>query len=169
MERCISEDRIKHMHSVAELMKSAASDFDCSLGNSEIYILGLLHDIGYLGGKEDHERYGSSILSKFLQGGSENVIAQCICWHGITPLDYMKMCQCDIDGIPNELILLWWADMMVESSGNEAGKVVGFTRRLNSIERRYGKDSKAYLICEETIMWLNNVIDRSLERKWMDI
>ena len=57
-------------------------------------------------------------------------------------------------GIPGELILLWWADLMVESSGEHAGEVVGFKKRLESIKERHGEDSKQYKNSLETVEWL---------------
>ena len=55
-----------------------------------------------------------------------------------------------------ELILLWWADMNIESRGKKAGEVVGFRGRLESLKEHYGIDSEPYRICKETIDWLIN-------------
>ena len=54
--------------------------------------------------------------------------------------------------IPNEMILLWPADMMVDLNGN----AVGFKARLDDIGKRHGIDSEPYRICKETMLWLEN-------------
>lgn len=46
----------------------------------------------------------------------------------------MRLRDCSIEDIPKELILLWEADVSVDSMGNE----VGFKNRLTDIGLRYG-------------------------------
>lgn len=62
----------------------------------------------------------------------------------------MRLRDCSIEDIPKELILLWEADVSVDSMGNE----VGFKNRLTDIGLRYGFDSLPYRIVEEIINWL---------------
>lgn len=152
----LSEDRIKHMHGVAELMYTHADSFDCRyLSKEELYLLGLLHDIGYILGKEAHESNGAQLLLKTFSIETSATFLECIEWHGHTPREYVDLKMCSFTDIPQELILLWWADMMVESSGEKAGQVVGFNERLNNIKERYGEHSKPYIICKETMDWLS--------------
>lgn len=139
----ISEDRIKHMHGVAEYMYKNASKYN--LNPEEMYILGLLHDIGYLDGKPDHEVNGARLLEK--EGYKHSSI---VSWHGTTPLDYMRLRDCSIEDIPKELILLWEADLSVNSLGYE----VSFNERLKDIGLRYGFDSIQYRLAKEKITWL---------------
>ena len=156
-ETRISADRIKHMHGVAELMYKYYDAFDCKyLSREECYVLGLLHDIGYIDGKENHEHRGCEILERYLSFGYGSVLVKCIDAHGCTPNEYKSIYGVADDEIMGELILLWWADMLVESSGEKAGEVVGFQGRLNGLEERYGSDSLPYRICKETIDWLVN-------------
>ena len=147
----ISKERIAHMHGVAELMYKYESQFDCKcLTKEELYYLGLVHDIGYLNGKKDHEKNGAELFNRY------STLYHCIYWHGVTPQEYMKINNCSSkDDIPGELILLWWADMMIESGGEYAGENVGFKDRLEGIKERYGEDSSPYKICIDTISWLN--------------
>ena len=153
IENIISDERIRHMHSVAELMYKFADTFKCSvLTPDEIYFLGLNHDIGYLHGKEKHEENGAELFSK------DEFIKKCIRWHGSTPKEYKEYYECRDFDIPNELILLWWADLMVESTGDKAGMIIGFDERLESIIERFGKESEIYKTCHEKAEWLISYI-----------
>lgn len=110
-------------------------------------LLGLVHDIGYLyGGKEAHEIAGAELL------GSDTYYGEFVQDHGLTPQEYMYKHACFSEEIPNEMILLWTADMMVDSRGN----TVGFKVRLEDIEHRHGINSEPYHICKETMEWLEN-------------
>lgn len=141
----ISEDRIKHMHGVAEYMYRNANKY--GLNPEEMYILGLLHDIGYLRGKPDHEVNGAKVLMK-----SDYKYSSLISWHGTAPLDYMRLKDCTVEDIPKELILLWKADASIDNKGN----LVGFDGRLSDVGSRHGYDSAPYRIIEETISWLKD-------------
>lgn len=132
------------MHGVAEYMSGHAEGY--GLDPDRMYVLGLLHDIGYIGGKSGHEERGSDLLFR-LNYDDTTIIS----WHRTTPQEYMKSFMISDDEIPPELVLLWEADMMVDMSGED----VGFNRRLNGIAGHYGKNSEPYRICSETINWLN--------------
>ena len=147
----ITDERMRHMHGVAEFMYNHADDLKCDLSREELYLLGLLHDIGYMNGKEYHESFGSEVVSRLLNPQGQQTIARYIRWHGCTPQEYIAFNKTKI---PNELILLWWADMSIESAGDRAGENVGFKGRLKGIEERYGKNSRPYRICKDTINWL---------------
>jgi len=160
-EKRITDERIRHMHGVAELMYQYYDAFHCNcLSKEEIYVLGLNHDIGYMNGKSEHEFVGADIFARFCEFGSQNLIVKCIRHHGDTPKKYMEHNMCSEDDIPNELILLWWSDMCVESGGEGAGKIVGFQGRLEGLKERYGEDSEPYQICKETMEWLINHMSR---------
>ena len=143
MDKLILDSRIKHMHGVAEYMYNNAEKYN--LNKDEMYILGLLHDIGYINGKDNHEWYGGKILN---QSGYIN--AKYVYWHGTTPEDYKRANSCMNENIPKPLILLWEADLSVDQTGEN----VGFDKRLEDIGNRHGYDSKAYNICKQTIDWL---------------
>lgn len=153
----ISKERIAHMHGVAEFMFKHADKFDCKyLTKEELYHLGLIHDIGYVSGKEDHESNGASLFER------DDMMYHCIFYHGTTPQEYIKNTWCyGVDDIPDELILLWIADMKVLSTGDDAGKIVSFTEKLNEIANYYGEDSIPYEICKDTIDWLSTNIEIS--------
>lgn len=146
MAKRIDDDRIRHMHGVAEYMYAHALEFQ--LEPEKMYVLGLLHDIGYVDGKEGHESRGANIL-KSLGFGMEYFIS--ILWHGSTPSDFLALTGgCKKLQIPKELILLWKADMTVNGRGEE----VGYEERLRDIGDRLGYDSRAYKNCKEVIEWL---------------
>jgi len=142
----ISNERIAHMHGVAEWMYEHAEEYGLE-NKDEMYLLGLVHDIGYLyGKKEEHEQLGAELLGLDTYYGK---FTQC---HGLTPQEYID-CHGGFDSdIPNEMILLWTADMMVDLSG----EAVGFKARLDDIKERHGEDSEPYRICKETMLWLEN-------------
>ena len=142
----ITNERIAHMHGVAEWMYKHAEEYGCE-NKDEMYLLGLIHDIGYIyGNKEEHEQKGAELL------GLNTYYGKFVQAHGLTPREYMNCNGCFEYEIPNEMILLWTADMMVDSMGN----VVGFKARLDDIEKRYGIDSESYRICKEIMLWLEN-------------
>ena len=147
------------MHGVAELMYKYYKAFGCeTLTREECYFLGLVHDIGYMNGKTDHELNGGLLLAGICEFKNQSLFARYVAYHGDTPREYMERRMCSEDDIPRELILLWWADMMVESCGENAGEVVGFKRRLASLRERYGENSRPYQICKQTMEWLNSQI-----------
>ncbi len=131
------------MHGVAEYMYRHAEEYGCK-NREEMYLLGLVHDIGYLYGKEDHERSGAELI------GSGTYYGRFVQAHGQTPREYMEQHSCSAAEIPNEMILLWTADMMVGPDG----EAVGFMKRLKEIEDRFGRDSDIYRTCRETMEWL---------------
>lgn len=142
----ITNERIAHMHGVAEWMYEHAEEYGCE-NKDEMYLLGLIHDIGYIyGNKEEHEQKGAELL------GLNTYYGKFVQAHGLTPQEYMDCNGCFDSEIPNEMILLWTADMMVDSKGN----VVGFKARLDDIEKRYGINSESYSICKEIMLWLEN-------------
>ena len=141
----ISNHRIAHMHGVAEWMYEHAEEYGCE-NREEMYLLGLLHDIGYLSGDAVYEQKGAELL------GEDSYYGRVVKYHGQTPQEYMDIHGCSAAEIPNELILLWTADMTVDLNGN----AVGVGARLKDIGNRYGAESQAYRKSQETMEWLAN-------------
>lgn len=142
----ISDNRILHMHGVAEWMYEHAEEYGLS-NKDEMYLLGLVHDIGYLyGDKASHEQNGGELL------GLDSYYGKFVAAHGLTPCQYMERYSCLSSEIPKEMILLWTADMTIDLTGQP----VGFKKRLEDIKERHGEDSDAYRICKETMLWLEN-------------
>lgn len=132
----ISEERILHMHRVAEYMYKNAEKYN--LDKTQMYVVGLLHDIGYLFGKENHPVTGSQLLRDL-----GFIYSDDISLHGDVP---------ESSNISNVLKLLLEADLTV----GKDGIVVGFKARLDDIGARLGFDSEAYRISKETINFLEN-------------
>ncbi len=110
------------MLGVAEYMRERAPDY--KLNPEEMYVLGFLHDIGYLKGRERHEVNGAKIVRNM---GVDERFASAIefhdCIYGVSEEHRTK-----------EMVLLIEAD----SSVNAEGYIVGFDKRTTDVARRYG-------------------------------
>ena len=82
-QKKIDDERISHIHGVAEYMYCHAGDF--GLDDEEMYVLGLLHDIGYIGGEEGHEHFGGDLIESLGMVRFGRFISM----HGATPKEYM--------------------------------------------------------------------------------
>lgn len=150
MSSLIPENRLKHMQGVAKYMYENASKYD--LDSQKMYTIGLLHDIGYISGSAaGHEEYGANLLKDIF--GDTNKYIEAINCHGLTPNEYIKKYSCTLADIPNELLLLWEADMNVNIEGN----CVGFDKRLEDIANRRGIESIAYITSKERVEFLKTL------------
>lgn len=125
------------MHGVAEYIYANAAKY--GLDPSDMYLLGLLHDIGYLYGGKDHEQKGAELLQ---ENGYPLDYSAAIKMHG------MRLSEIEYPSY--ELLLLVEADMHVDMSGEN----VGYEKRLEGIAARHGMDSSAYQICKLNVEWL---------------
>lgn len=142
----LTEERMKHAHAVAEYMYKHYREYDCKkLSQDEIYALGLNHNIGYIDGAEEHNAKGALLFANTRFG-------EYIGWLEYTPREFFTITG-NITA-PGELVLLWTADFSIECNGEDAGKEIGFDKRLKNIEKRLGKATKAYSRAKETINWL---------------
>ncbi len=124
----INENKQRHMFKVAEFMYNEAPKY--GLIPEEMYVLGLLHDIGYIfDGWHKHEEKGSKLL-KDLGFKYHKEISQ----HSI-----------DIDNnivLSKEAMLLIAADSCVDFKGN----IGNYETRRKDIEDRYDiSDRQFYL------------------------
>lgn len=136
----ISEDRVKHSLSVGKLMYQLSKnkgwlEEKCQ----DMFILGYLHDIGYefSENQNEHPKKGGLLLKQ-----QNYPYWQEVYYHGLIDIEYKS----------KELDLLNYADMSIDSKGNN----VGFLKRLEDIEIRYGVDSKQYKDARkivETLRW----------------
>lgn len=152
----ITEDKMAHCKAVAEHMKKVAKIQGKDDLTADIYyVVGLLHDIGYLRGKKEHEINGAVILKAM---GMKDEYAQAILNHGANPYTLKINEQTDI------LIALQDADMSVDKYGRDAG----FKKRLEDIKLRYGADSEAYDTATKTVQFLkekyNDEQSKSMKR-----
>jgi len=137
----LSSERIAHMHGVAEYMYANAEKY--GLDKEEMYVLGLLHDIGHLRGNYNHEENGQALLHKmgFVYNWE-------ILWHTISPQNYKLYTP--KEDLPPSLILLLEANMKISLSGEE----IDYDKKILEIANTYGLASEVYNMVEETIQWL---------------
>lgn len=113
------------MLGVAKLMRKYAKKLN--LDEHEMFVLGLLHDIGYeFGDNSNHNEIAFNILNK-----NNYKYAYEILYHGIADTQYSSP----------ELDLLNYADMHIDTQGN----YVSFDNRLQDIKSRRGETSPAYI------------------------
>ena len=130
----MDNDRLKHSYAVANKMVEIGKSKNLNDNELEdLFLLGLVHDIGYQFGKnEDHNIVGGNILKNNNYKYYKEVY-----YHGIPNSEYKSL----------YLDILNTADMMIDKYGND----VGFDKRLEDIKSRYGEDSSVYLKCIELI------------------
>lgn len=143
----INRYKMAHNIGVAEYMRENAEKYH--LSPDEMYVLGLLHDIGYLSGRVGHEKVGADILNAI--GLNQNYV-YAIKYHGLNPklIEEKPYDSFDFEtaykDLP-ELVLLYEADMSIDARGYR----VGFKARLDDIGQRYGYDSIAYKNASDTV------------------
>lgn len=137
MAKHISDNKMKHIHSVAEYMYDHADEH--GLNNDEMYMLGLLHDIGYIRGHKGHMQNGAEIAKQI---GVNANLRYAIENHG---MDLSKL-----EKVTPELVLLVRADLQIDY----LGEFVGYEKRLSNIKIRYGEASIQYKRVLGTIDYL---------------
>ncbi len=138
----MDEDRLKHSYSVAKKMVETGKSIGLSDGElEELFILGFNHDIGYeyTENGKNHNKVGGEILRKSGFKHWKEVY-----YHGQLTNEYESL----------YLDILNYADMQVDKYGND----VGFEKRLEDIEGRYGKDSVVFERCKEMVEHLKSKI-----------
>ena len=127
-------DRLKHSLAVVRKMVEIGKNKGLTETElQELFILGYNHDIGYeFGTNENHGAIGGNILNK-----SNYKYWKEVFYHGETDIEYH----------PLYLDILNMADMQIDKFGND----VGYTKRLEDIENRYGADSKQYIKAQKLI------------------
>lgn len=129
----ISDDRIQHMHNVAEYMYEHAKDYGLENQKEQMYFLGLIHDIGSVRSRETHEHDGADILR--MTGLSQRYLTA-VEWHGSSPLEYCKYHGITEEQLPNFMLLLWEADLHIGTHG----EYMSFDDRLADIKSRRGEE-----------------------------
>ena len=103
-EGCLKESRIRHSMGVANFLFAYAKSHDWSKEETEdLYLTGLLHDIGYIDNPKgtDHGRLGAEILKR---NGLNAEICELISCHGRF-----------IENPSRKQALLWLADLCVNT------------------------------------------------------
>lgn len=132
----LSKNKILHSMGVANFLYSYAISHDWDKETAEnLYITGLLHDIGYLDNPtgENHAEKGATILER---NGYASEYCNIIRNHGkIT------------DEISQEQRLLWLADLCIDNTGN----YIGYEARYASICERYNANDTRLLNIQTVI------------------
>lgn len=150
----INKYKMAHNIGVAEFMRENAAKY-CLDGN-EMYVIGLLHDIGYLTGRREHEKNGAELLRGM---GLNEQLVYAIESHGKNLTELKEQMASDGKDIlidAPQLVLLCEADMTVDARGY----AVGFNERLEDIGRRYGKDGIEYATASGTVDCVKEQIER---------
>lgn len=135
----LTDQRLSHMHGVAEYMYKHAQDY--GLDPDEMYVLGLLHDIGYIRNPEDPAEAGAEILGESGYRNAYTILCQ-----------NKKLTDDDADNL--KLQLLIEADLKTDVNGKETD----YSKKLESIAELYGKDSSQYNISSSNIEYLKDLV-----------
>ena len=131
----MDKNRLNHIYKVAKLMEKKASKLN--LNANEMFLLGLLHDVGYEIDKTNHEFTGGEFLK------TQNYkYANEVKYHGLPNCNYSSAA----------LDLLNWCDMHI----NYRGEFVSFKTRLEDIASRHNENSQIYKNAEILIKELEN-------------
>lgn len=127
-------DRLKHSLAVARKMVEIGKDKELTEEQlQDLFMLGFNHDIGYeFGTNENHRIIGGNLLKRNNYKYWKEVY-----YHGEIDLQYHSI----------YLDILNMADMQIDKYGND----VGYTKRLEDIENRYGTNSKQYINAKKLI------------------
>ena len=124
----IQEAKLLHISAVANLMYERAFEMTGDEKYAEeMYVLGFVHDIGYIFGAKGHAEAGGDLMTRV---GFK--YADAVSLHGEGDLDPDRLTQ--------EVMLIQWCDMSVGPGGVR----MSVAERLEDIGVRYGTDSKQY-------------------------
>lgn len=112
----INKYKMAHSIGVAEYMRENAWRYN--LDGEEMYVLGLLHDIGYIYGREGHEKSGFKLLMNM---GLKAPYLTAINLHGRNPYEIEKEVGFSLREECPALVLLYEADMSVNAQGFKVG------------------------------------------------
>lgn len=123
----LSLDTLLHSHGVGNYMRRRASAY--GLHPDAAYIVGLLHDVGYIDKDSDHAWYGSELCQLI---GVKDSIKFAVEYHDENP--YTVVEKYGEDNITPMFVLLLEANLHVDSKG----RVVNLTTRLSEFKTPEG-------------------------------
>lgn len=125
MEHRMSDDKLLHIRGVAELMYDIAiSTVHSRAAAEQAFLLGFVHDIGYVRQTENHSDIGAEMLREAGYKYHDEVDN-----HGRL-----------VENPSRELEMLWYCDLRV----NHRGERCTLDERLAGIAERYGETSSQY-------------------------
>lgn len=151
----INQYKMSHCIGVAEYMRENAAKY--GLDADAMYVVGLLHDIGYLKGRRGHEQAGEEILKKV---GLNDDILFAVANHGKNLYEVEAQFQANggvglLAQYP-ELVLMCEADMSINAQGFR----VGFNKRLEDIAERYGNSGIEYATASATVNFVLEQLEK---------
>ena len=121
--RSLSDNKLRHVRAVAETMRETALANGMDADDADqMYLLELVHDVGYVCGATGHAQAGARMLALSGYAYSEEVRL-----HG-RPVEHPSQA----------LLMLWHADMSCDWQGRR----VSYEERLKGVMERYGADSE---------------------------
>lgn len=130
----MDKDRLNHSYAVANKMVELGIKHGLKETElHDLFILGMVHDIGYrFGDNISHNEIGSEMLKK-----DGYKYWQEVKYHGVPNCEYKS----------EYLEILNWADLSIDKYGND----VGFSARIEDIKSRYGDKSIQYINCAKLV------------------
>lgn len=154
----INKYKMAHCIGVAECMRENANKY--GLDPDVMYVVGLLHDVGYLEGRKDHELTGAYILKKM---GVKDEYIYAIENHeqDLSKLNEEIRAETgkDLMEVHPELVALVEADMSVNAKGYR----IGLDRRLAEIEARHAKEGNLDDRAKNTVDYLKSKLSQFKE------
>lgn len=130
VEENLNFNKKMHMFGVAQFMHDQAPKY--GLKPDEMYVLGLLHDVGYIyDGWHNHEEKGANLMREL---GFK--YADAISLHGVDVDDFNGKT------LSKEAMLLMAADSCVDYEGN----IGSYESRRKDIEKRYDERDKSFYL-----------------------
>lgn len=146
----LTPSRLAHMNATANRAYEIAKTVFRKSENKarQLYVLGLLHDVGYAFDPDDHAHAGGSVLI------SLGVEIDAVYDHGDPTVGFMD----------DELLIVNAADMTTSPTG----ALMRMEDRLNDIEERYGADSPQ-LACARAVAdrIKYELVKRGLPTSWL--
>ena len=143
--------QLAHNIGIAEYMRKRASSY--GLNMDMCYVVGLLHNIGYLKGDKGHEKAGADLLE--YMGMTNNDVLQAIKYHWTEPRN-VELVYGEV--ISPLLVLTYEAVVSVDSYGNYigfGGKVLEMSEKAMIDEGYTSELCKYERILSYVKHWLN--------------
>ena len=153
----LTDKKIAHCMKVAEYMLDNADKY--RVDKEKAYMIGMLHDIGYIKSRHEHGVKGQELLITKL-GVMDDITNNVIRYHGTHP-DKVPDGYLRIKEFRNMLALMYDADMSIDYKGVN----VGHKGRLDDIAFRYGRDGIEYETAKAEVDFCEKVQDLLINQR----
>lgn len=114
MKKVIEDDKMKHIHGVAEYMYSHAEKFGID-SPEDMYVVGLLHSIGTIRNRNKDDVDSVDILRMLNFPERYSTVIKC---NNMSPDEYKKYYGVTDGQIPKIQILMWVANLIINFNGD---------------------------------------------------